>query len=320
MFYVPKSFDAVLENTKTLGFVSPSEAFRVFLNQKSMPPERWDDVVAHETCHSDLLTSTAFGHAQQLVFRLHSLLSESNFCEVVGKKSQYFRDLTLSIGKKLNANSWFAHEGAAVSYGVISWQKTRNTEDSLKYYLNMHPIEYQKAYQSYGIAMQKIAFSGATSLRLLAIVPNAIGQYCLNSEILDYVFQTIEGTIDIEEFDRILSDDSPNIRLSCIPEIFDTELIENILNKYESLFRLKIKLKQYDTLEINDLVNECVLSAIDEKLPGKIAFFHSRDVLSKLKSLLRATEIGKKFAWYWHDVSSDVASRKDFTRYHFFDG
>lgn len=284
MFYVPKSFNEVLKDAELLGAVSPAEAFIVYLNKKSIPPERWDDVVAHETCHSDLLTSTSFGHAQQFMSRLHSLLADSKFCEIIGEKGDYLSDLTSAVGKKLNATSWYAHEGAAVSYGVISWQKTRNTEDSLNYYLSRHPIEYQNAYQSYGIAMQKIASTGVADARLLAVLPNAIGQYCLNTNVLDFVFHTVEGVLGIEEFDNILAKDNPNTRWRSIPDIFDEGLIEGILKRYESLrFKLKVELKQYDSWEINDLANNCVLSSIDEKVPGKISFFHARDVLSRFK-------------------------------------
>ena len=149
MFFVPKSLTASLEGSGTyedkcvvLGAVSPSEPREVNLNRTAIPRERWEDVVAHETCHSDLLTSTAYGHAQQLVFRFHLLLSSAENRELFGDKSDLLLRVCLPLGKKLNSVSWYAHEGAAVAYGVIAWQKQRGCEEAFMEYFNLHPKEY----------------------------------------------------------------------------------------------------------------------------------------------------------------------------------
>jgi len=328
MFFVPVSLDTALEDAgvraegacSILGGVNPTEARNVWLSTNAIPRERWDDVIAHETCHSDLLTSSAYGHAQQMLFRYNAFLRNQEFYNLFGDKAESFLKLCLPLGKKLNSLSWFAHEGAAVAYGVIAWQRVRGTEETLKYYLDQHPENYQVAYYPYGFAMNQILATRRADSTLLAVLPNALAQYCLNSNVMDVVFECLRiGTID-DALVAALEEDSPNKRLAILLEIFDGQLVNALLDSYDSLkFRLRMEVRCLDLMEVNDLVNNCILTALDRRLPGKIAFFHSRDVLRRLKELFASLDLPSQLRLEWYDVSTDLEKRKNFTRYNLVD-
>jgi len=98
------------------GYYNPGESWEVYLNVKAIRAAGiYDEIYAHEHMHHQLMCSSAFGHAQQIVTRL-------------ARRRERFK----IIQQALMQLSWAVHEGAAMLAGFHAHCAASATSNELQ--------------------------------------------------------------------------------------------------------------------------------------------------------------------------------------------
>lgn len=166
------------QSTGIGGYVDPLDAMRVYVAEGLAASPQWaDEIIAHESMHSQLLTGTALGHVVQWA---------SRFSKSSGFDSLFQGTMWLS---------WHGQECAAMIAGYSAyrrslvphcvWGESFDTDLRVResYASRYHPWYYDLALRGLRLADLSICSSHRNPLTF-SLFANALGQYCLNTDII----------------------------------------------------------------------------------------------------------------------------------------
>lgn len=330
MISLPPSFGEQLEEAFTaspkdgnviLGLVHPDSPWTIFLNRPQLEARGIrDEIVIHECTHADLLTSTAYGHIQQFFFVVSKALVTSHPLGFPRDINIYSRILYM-LGCHLNKLCWNVHEGAAVALSTFVAQAQKAAEEtSIQSFLGEHPQEYQAAYFSYATLWHDILAQLNLPPSVAYCLINATAQFCLNTNVIDHASDMLRDRITPGEFLELmtLGTESPDARLAMLNTVNKQELIARLAPRLENLRKkLAQQTPPLEQIEENDLINNLVLSVLDEMFPNYLRYYHSTDVLQAYRRVMKDLWLLEYIPLFHYDATTDRAKRRSF--YHFAD-
>jgi predicted metal-dependent hydrolase len=202
------------------GYYSPGESWEVYLNVKEIRSAGiYDEIYAHEHMHHQLMCSSAFGHAQQIVARL-------------ARRREGFKILEQALMQL----SWAVHEGAAMLAGFHAHCAGSATSKELqaltetpgytgsaagqiqlkleREYLSHYHQSYEAPFLYYS-ALRNTLFPPNHYASVTSVFANAVGQFALNTDILPRLSAHLSGerSLSSEYFNAVNNHPGKRARL-----------------------------------------------------------------------------------------------------------
>lgn len=311
--------------TTMQGYYDLRDVWTIYINKK-LSNESQIDTYNHELMHLHLVTSTSFGHVQQILANLISIL------KIDAQKAQLPPQFILNPYEKIFSllceASWEVQEGAAILY---SYLQKNNFSGSLvleKTY-EKFPTRYRNATCNFATGVGAILPQNLHSKA--DIFATAVAQFCLNTDIMKYLTNILKKNNVLNFYDvyRHLSNgkNHPLCRLyALIGELYNDkdDTVANSINDQfveylksssvavtEANNHLFIKFQnQKELIVANDFLNRTILTEINKILPEWSTYScvaeMKEDHAMLLKILAGACNI--KVEWD-HSLSEDLAKR-----------
>lgn len=313
---------------RAVGAYKANEPFTIFVDKSISNESERKQVYMHEYTHLHMVTSTSFGHAQQVTSKVLSYL-------VSNSASPARIEPLKKVNSLMHEVAWEVHEGVATIAPYLTTNMFSHSIVEQNFFHNL-PTRYQNAASVFSTAV-----GGLIPVELASfgyVVANAVAQYCLNTSVIDFFVEYIRSWEKpslanyyalFEHISKPLN--HPSCRLySLVYEIakdnkwlLPQKIKDDFINSAVKLLPCRemnngsygvILETSEQLLNFQDLLNVTVLDTLECVFPNTLAYKHSAGIASRMPEITSALQSVGIMIHYDSslDLSKDISKRARF--------